>query len=417
MQKIRQAHGNWVSGPERFWGRETELANFCRYLDEGANLLLVAQRRMGKTSLMREAARRIDNDYLCLHLDVQNCSTAEDFVAELGIATNAHASLWHRTKAVFSNVVDSARRSVETLQLSEIKITIRAGLVAANWESKADELLQEIANQDKATVLFIDEVPILVGRILWQQDSAISSEGIQAADRFMSWLRSKALQHANQIRFVLTGSIGLEPLLRRVNLSAAINNLKPFHLEPWDEQTALGCLRALANYYEIRLSEEICLAMIRRLGCNIPHHVQMYFSHVYESCKRRSITVCTRELVDDVYEKYMLSSRGHAELSTFEERLAKMIAEDCLPFAFDLLTETAIADCLDVTALKALAAEHDLNLGRPQSKVRLVLDILEHDGYLKRRQDEYYFVSHLLRDWWKARHGFGYVPTQQRGAN
>lgn len=29
--------------------------------------------------------------------------------------------------------------------------------------------------------------------------------------------------------------------------------------------------------------------------------------------------------------------------------------------------------------------------------------------------DRYRFVSKLLRDWWKARHGFGYIPTSKRG--
>lgn len=59
LNSLKPAHGNWVQG-DRFWGRETDLRLFEEGIDEGANFLLVAQRRMGKTSLMREVARRLE---------------------------------------------------------------------------------------------------------------------------------------------------------------------------------------------------------------------------------------------------------------------------------------------------------------------------------------------------------------------
>ena len=48
--KLKQAVGNFVTG-DRFWGRKTEMELFIRRVDDGAHQLLVAQRRMGKTSL------------------------------------------------------------------------------------------------------------------------------------------------------------------------------------------------------------------------------------------------------------------------------------------------------------------------------------------------------------------------------
>ena len=46
----------------------------------------------------------------------------------------------------------------------------------------------------------------------------------------------------------------------------------------------------------------------------------------------------------------MLSSKGHAELSTFEERLKLMVGEEILPFAIDLLTEAAVVGHLSAEA-------------------------------------------------------------------
>ena len=65
MKQLKQAHGNWVSGPGRFWNRKIEVSNMIEYLKEEAHLLLIAQRRIGKTSLMKEVARKIESDFIC----------------------------------------------------------------------------------------------------------------------------------------------------------------------------------------------------------------------------------------------------------------------------------------------------------------------------------------------------------------
>ena len=43
-----------------------------------------------------------------------------------------------------------------------------------------------------------------------------------------------------------------------------------------------------------------------------------------------------------------------------------------------------------------------------------VLQVLEHDGYLERHGDGYRFVSGLLEDWWRARHGGYFTPIERR---
>ena len=55
MEKLVGVIGNYVEG-DRFWGREMELDHLLELIDEGANVSIIAQRRIGKTSLMHEAA-------------------------------------------------------------------------------------------------------------------------------------------------------------------------------------------------------------------------------------------------------------------------------------------------------------------------------------------------------------------------
>jgi hypothetical protein len=61
-QALKRATGNWVVG-EQFWDREVELSLLDERLTEGAHVLLTAPRRIGKTSLLKEASRRLEGTF------------------------------------------------------------------------------------------------------------------------------------------------------------------------------------------------------------------------------------------------------------------------------------------------------------------------------------------------------------------
>ena len=56
---LKKTVGNWVDG-DRFFDREEDIAALREHVAEGTHTLLVAQRRMGKTSLVRELLRRLN---------------------------------------------------------------------------------------------------------------------------------------------------------------------------------------------------------------------------------------------------------------------------------------------------------------------------------------------------------------------
>src|SRR5208283_340999 len=104
-------------------------------------------------------------------------------------------------------------------------------------------------------------------------------------------------------------------------LSHTITQLRPFALDPWDRQTAQACLMALSTGNNIVLPDPVCTKMLDQLGVYIPHHVQMFFGHLHEDCVKRNAHDVSPEDVDRVYRKSLLSTRGHAELADYEERL------------------------------------------------------------------------------------------------
>jgi hypothetical protein len=412
---LKRTVGNWVDG-DRFWDREIEMDLFIEKLDEGDHLLLVAQRRIGKTSLMHEASRLIQDRYMCLHVDLQEAASAADAVAELSVATRKYQSLWGKTRDVFINIARTATENIDSLQVADLKVTLRSGLTEGDWRAKGDRLFAILADSDKPVVIFLDEVPILVSRLLKGEDFSITPERRAQTDAFMSWLRSNSLKHQGKVRLVVTGSIGLEPILKQAGLSATINHFSPFELGPWTVEAAQGGIEALAEEYNLRFQEGAIAQMVEHMGICIPYHVQLFFDQVYQSCKLRRIQDVSKELISEIYASKMLSTRGHAELSHLEERLKMVLGPILYPLALDLLTETAVTGCLMPEATAVFGQEYSVanDIARPEDALREVLNILEHDGYLSKDQETYGFVSRLVKDWWYATHSFNFRTAAKR---
>lgn len=68
---LRKTVGNWVDG-DRFFNREADLAELRRRVQDGTHTLLTAQRRMGKTSLVRELLRGLEetDEAKCFFVDL-----------------------------------------------------------------------------------------------------------------------------------------------------------------------------------------------------------------------------------------------------------------------------------------------------------------------------------------------------------
>ena len=412
-KKLKLGHGNWVVG-DQFWDREREIERFIELIEEGAYILLVAPRRIGKTSLMRETARRINGRYICLQVDLQKFQSPADALVELSVATRPYQNIWVKTLDIFRNVMCMVTGTIESLKIDELTLTLRSGLTSGDWSAKGDRLLSALADSEKPVVIFFDEIAILVNRMLKGNDYKITPERIREVDGFMSWLRENSGWHKGKLRIVLTGSIGIEPVLRQAGLSATLNTFSPFDLRPWDSETAKGCLRALANQYDIKFETGVLERIVELLGCCIPHHVETFFDAIYTNCKLRGRQEVTKDLVQEVYQTRMLGASGHAELSHLEERLKLVLGPETYPLALELLTEAAVVGRLTMDAAIYLSEQYTFENLASKDALREVFGIFEHDGYLQKAGAEFSFVSHLLRDWWKARFEFYYTPVSQR---
>lgn len=411
--RLKQAEGNFVIG-DRFWDRKAAIDFLTKHIDGGAHILLHAQRRMGKTSFIHELARRLKDRYTCLFVDLQKAASAPEAIIEISLAIHPHGTLWGSCIEVFGNLLARVTEAAGSVEWPNLGVRFRVGLTAGAWAEKGDRLFDVLAASEKPVLLLCDEVPVMVNRMLKGDDFTITADRRKDADEFMSWLRMNSIKHQGRIQILISGSIGFESLLRQARLSATINNFTPFELQPWDEATALGCLKALANEYDVRFDDGAAEEMLRQLGFYIPHHVQMFFSRVYAQCKRRGQMEISAGEVKEIYMSEMLGARGRSDLTHYEERLRQILGPKVSSLALDMVTETAVTGRLDRVALAAFQKEYGADVPNINETQDEILRVLEHDGYLKPGPNGYVFVSKLLWDWWRRQHESFFTPVLKR---
>ena len=411
-EELEMAGASWVEG-ERFFGREVDLALLTERVHRGSHTLLTAARRMGKTSLVRELLRRLreSDDFETFYVDLEAAEDHRHAVAEIGSRCAGTGSVRSRVTRILGETLGR----VEKLSVFDLTVQLRARIDDGNWQYQADELLEGIASCDRPAVLAIDELPILVNRLLRGHDYSITPERRARTDQFLGWLRKNAQAHQGRMSLILTGSVGLEPILSQANLSALANAYEPYNLQPWTVEEASECLAALARHYDLRLESSLRQRICHRLRCCIPHHVQQFFSHLHHHLRLARRSEATVHDVEVVYSERMLSVDGQVHLEHYEGRLREMLGSAGYRLALELLTEAACGrEPLTAQALALYRSHAEDSLEGSGATVSDVLRVLEHDGYLEKVDGGYCFVSGLLEDWWRARHCSHYVPLGDR---
>ena len=413
MTTLRMS-SNWVDG-DRFFDREVELRLLRERVENGTHTLLTAQRRMGKTSLVRELLRRLDEDgeFATVFVDLEGAMDAADAVAEIATQARALQGFRGRITSWLRNSVRDVRNNIEELGVSELRVRLRAGLDAGNWQRIGDQVFEALAANDRPVVLAIDELPILVNRLLKGHEYRVTPERLAVTDGFMGWLRKCCQSHQGKVCLIISGSVGLEPVLSQARLSAHANVYTTLDLRSWSHDVAAECLVALARGHGVGLPDEIRREMCRRLRCCVPHHVQMFFHHLYEHLVRDQRNEATLEDVELVYQRDLLSVRGQAGLVHYEERLRMVLGDGGYTEALSLLSEAVVNSGQLTHKVIELYRSEAAETGEGDNVVN-VLYVLQHDGYLEECEGGYAFVSGLLEDWWRARHGQSFTSITLR---
>ena len=408
IRDMKSSTGRWVGGAD-FFDRDAEVEILETRVRQGNHVLLTGQRRMGKTSVARELGRRLaDEGWIFLFADVEAATCPEDAVAEIA---QAAFPVLPKTSRFLAETRRWVSDMVDEVGAYHFRLKFRAGLNSGSWRRYGEQLFQDCAALTQPVLVVIDELPIFLKRMLANDGSA------KRIDEFLSWLRAIVQSLGDQSPvLIVSGSIGLQPLVNRLGIPDRINHLYTFRLGPWDQETSIECIESLAQGSGLRLDARVASSVYEKLGIGIPHHVQSFFARLHDFATKQGRNRLRLEDVEHVYRNELLGPPGQNDLIHYLTRLKEGLGDDnAYTIAMEILAEAATEGAFTPEARSCLQRLYSpLGFDDAAGTIVDVIEILEHDGYVEACDDGHRISSNLLRDWWNARFRDHHIPLMRR---
>ncbi|MDR3632396.1 MAG: hypothetical protein P4L84_01090 [Isosphaeraceae bacterium] len=389
---VHQVIGAPVSG-EDFYNREEEQRVVWERL-ENNSLLMLAPRRVGKTSLMhrlRDTSHQ--NGFLATFLSVQDQSLELGFVLKLyeavGKLQKADTVLRRLADGPFGSFFGRIKK-LGPVELAEAP--------RDEWRELGNALTLALDTLAGSWLLLVDELPVFVLSLVRQDPT-----GTRARD-FLHWFRTlrQGPYDRARIRWFLAGSLGLDTVAARLDLSDTINDLQLTPLGPFSPSTAHTFLVALGKTYHVDLSVEVRERILERIGWPIPYYLQLMFSELH-SRQQEGAAAPTVATVDEAFEE-LLSPSKKMYFDYWRQRLGEELGRPDDGFANLLLTKSARDERgASLRVLRQALGAQITDPDQRDQKLRYLLDVLLSDGYLVEHEERFVFRSPLLRAFWLRR--------------
>src|SRR5215470_4574682 len=287
---LKNITGRPISSESDFYGREKEVSSMWRKL-ENDHVLLLAPRRVGKTSLMyclRNEAKCKGNPF-AVYLSVANVQNELDFVKAIYravIESPEASSLSSRfVQRLKSSSVARFLQRIESVGVPDLFEVGLRQVPPEEWENVGRALITALRALAGQWLIMVDELPIFVLALLRQDPTA------QRVRTFLNWFRQvrQGPPEGESLRWLLAGSIGLDVLARRHNLSDTINDLSIENLDAFSAEISDRFLSDLGESYALPLAHEVRARIIARAGWPIPFYLQLFFSGILEMCNDERI--------------------------------------------------------------------------------------------------------------------------------
>lgn len=395
---MKNKTGSPVEGDD-FFDRERELASFQRNLENEADLLLTAPRRVGKTSFVLRLCERWKGmpNRKAAFCNVEACHDEFDFAESLIDALRKEhlqadwlpriADGFRKFREQFKGIKVGAGVNVEITGVPDLDHTTLSRLL--------ESILERVQKSGLQLLIAVDELPELLLSI------AGLPQGDERVRGFLHWLRSLRQSHSKNIRWIFLGSIGLDSFVEMRQFGDTINDLTVLPLGAFDDASANAFLEKLGTDNGLPLSPAVRNAIIAALGWSLPYHLQLMF-HAFVELQIQPTGP------DDVQSaiEHLLRPEHASYFDTWRQRLRDQFGADQLSMALQLLkllcqhpsglSRHQLLDALMATRPHGEAIDVDQQLGA-------LLLILQRDGYLIWEGDRYGFRSFLLREYWRRR--------------
>lgn len=374
---------------EEIIGRDV-LCEAIREALKTQSVIMVAERRIGKTSIMKILEANSNDNWVAIYTDLEKVQNIQNFA-----------------ETIYSVVQQYLSGKQQAVNLAK-RLGSKLGGVEANgyklpdfFEKTWQEVLQEsiaILSEEQAStgnqLLFLwDEFPYMLFNIL-------ENDGEQTVKEVLDLLRAFRKQFEN-FRMVVTGSIGLHHVVKELNKKSyknePINDVKRIEVQPLEDQDAQMLAKALLKGENIETDDiELLAQVIAEQTDNFP----FYIHHIVSDLKTRR-KKATVKCVEEIIINHLTEDEDTWELRHYEKRIKDYydLDEKVVKLALDEIALHQKQGLTPKELLERLKTQIDFD---DIEKLRELLIQMNKDHYLAKdtQNSKYSFRFPLVLRWW-----------------
>lgn len=379
--------------PENVIGRD-ELIRVLWEALEQQSVIMTAERRIGKTTVMTKMRDEPPTGWIPVFQDLEGFTSAADFAMSVYKAVQNHLSA-HKKNA---NRVKDLLKSAGGTQVGNLFTLPKTD--QAPWQAVLSSAVEDLVTEQPEgyRLLFLwDEMPFMLANVRDQENE-------ETALQVLNVLRSLR-QTYHGFRMLMTGSIGLHHVLtsfaKSSNANAAVNDMYSVDVTPLAATHAKELATTLIRAEKLDVTDTDTIAQDI---AQISDGFAFFIHHIVRVLKRERHTIDSRRL-ESVVNQQLTAADDPWELRHYKNRLADYYGADERTVLY-LLDELALSE-EPATARALLAHLQTVGDYDDFDQVKDLLQKLAQDHYLVRESSGYSFRFSLIKRWWKLERELG----------
>ncbi len=384
-----KANPGGVIDPSNVYGRDLLIAELWQRLDQ-QSVLVNAERRIGKTSLLRKMVDEGSPGWFPAMLDVEKYHSAEEFAIGVYEQVQRYLATWKK-------VANWGRKIYEEHDFGGFRRTSGG----RPWKALLTAAIQDLISQklERRPVFVWDEVPYMIAHIR-------EADGGLAALEVLDTLRSLRQEHPD-LRMVFSGSIGLHHVLDGIRdgkmSSEPVNDMYQVEVPPLAREDAVKLATDLIQGEGLPATNVPQSAdVIAEEADGFP----FYIHHIVAGLRKDKLPA-EPEAIRSLVQRHLVNANDPWDLGHYRTRIPayykKGTNAQLVGLILDVLATAKKPRTVSQlqSAIKGMAAGFD-----DRDELVRVLRLMERDHYILRDTDgRIQFRFPLIRRWWRLDRG------------
>lgn len=374
--------GQVVRG-KNFFNRKYELEDIWEAVNNGEHSLLVAPRRVGKTSIMHKILDEPQDGCVVLYIDSEEDNFEHEFWARLfnSLKKEEFVNKFEVNAKSFYNKI----KNINIKKISLSGVEFGDGEVI-DYKGAFENLMSSLPKEQKV-IIMIDEFAQTVENII-KYDSEKNALNLLKTHRAL-----RQAHHSNNVIFIYAGSIGLESVVVKLKGMKHINDLKPIKVSPLELADANNFVNELLINNNLEMDKKQIEYVLEKIEWLIPFYIQLILDEIKKLSKK--IPTITNATVDNAIDN-ALEHKNYFD--NWRSKIKEAFSDKGYLFSKEILNSISENKTITKSEIQNIADKYELS----DDEKRETMQSLVYDGYINNNDDIkiYRFNSPILRMWW-----------------